>query len=150
MFKKILVPLDGSDMAEAVLPNVRSLAQCFESEITLLQVLIPIPMSYYGATVDMVVMSNLEQSARTAANSYIQKTVAHLEDLGIKARAVIHEELSAADFILTYAEQNGIDLIAMSTHGRTGIGRWLLGSVADRVMNHAKTPVLLVRPDLSA
>ena len=98
----------------------------------------------------MVVMSDIEQSARTAANTYIHQTAAHLEDSGLKARAVLHEELSAADFILTYAEQNGIDLIAMSKHGRAGIGRWLLGSVADRVMNHAKTPVLLVRPDLSA
>ena len=136
-------------MAEAVLPNVRGLAERFGSEVTVLQVLTPIPVTYYGVYVDMAVIEDVEQAARTTANTYIQQTVARLEALGLKAKAVLMEELSVADSILEYAEQNRIDLIAMSTHGRTGIGRWLLGSVADRVVNHSKTPMLLVRPDLS-
>jgi nucleotide-binding universal stress UspA family protein len=62
---------------------------------------------------------------------------------------VLKEASAVADAILNYAEANGVDLIAMSTHGRSGIGRWLLGSVADRVVHGSQVPVLLVRPNLS-
>ncbi len=149
MFKKILVPLDGSDMAEAVLPTARYLAECFGAEITILQVLTPMPVMYYGVSVDVSLVADIEQSARTTANTYIHQTVAHLQDRGLKAQAVLKEDSSVADAILNYVEQNAIDLIAMSTHGRTGVGRWLLGSVADRITHGSNAPVLLVRPDLS-
>ena len=70
-------------------------------------------------------------------------------DRGVKASVVMKEDLTAANAILDYADHNGVDLIAMSTHGRSGIGRWLMGSVADKVVHGAKMPVLLVRPDES-
>jgi nucleotide-binding universal stress UspA family protein len=149
MFKKILVPLDGSDMAEVALHAARELAEGFGSEITVLQVLTPVSPSYYGSNVDVTIVADIENSARVNANTYIHQTLALLEDRGLKAKAALEEGMSVPEVILTYAEKNQIDLIAMSTHGRSGLGRWLMGSVADRVVNTCNVPILLVRPDLS-
>ena len=148
MFKKILVPLDNSPMAEAALPLARSLAECYGAEIVLLHVNTPLAIQYYAPEM-MVTVAELEQNARVEANTYIHHMAANLMDRGIKASAVLKEDLTAANAILDYADHNGVDLIAMSTHGRSGIGRWLLGSEADKVVHGAKMPVLLVRPDES-
>jgi len=106
------------------------------------------PTRYYGVET-MVPIEEMEQSARVEANAYIHQVVATLTDRGIKASPVSEENTSAANAILDYAELNGVGLIAMSTHGRSGIGRWLMGSIADKVVHGAEVPVLLVRPDES-
>jgi nucleotide-binding universal stress UspA family protein len=148
MFKKILVPLDSSSMAEAALPLARNLAECFGAEMVVLHVNTPMVMQYYAPEM-LTMVAELEQTARIEANTYIHHTAASLMDRGIKASAVMKDDATAANAILDYADHNGVDLIAMSTHGRSGIGRWLLGSVADKVVHGAKMPVLLVRPDES-
>jgi len=148
MFKKILVPLDGSSMAEAALPLARNLAECYGAEMVLLHVNTPLPMQYYAPEI-MEAVTEMEQSTRVESNTYIHHTVANLMNRGIKAHAVLMDDNTAADAILDYTEHNGVDLIAMSTHGRSGLGRWLLGSVTDKVIHGAKVPVLLVRPDES-
>lgn len=148
MFKKILVPLDSSSMAEAALPLARSLAECFGAELIVLHVNTPLAMQYYAPEM-LATVAELEQTARVEANTYLHHTAANLMDRGIKASAVLKDDVTAANAILDYADHNSVDLIAMSTHGRSGIGRWLLGSVADKVVHGAKVPVLLVRPDES-
>ena len=147
MFKKILIPLDGSVMAEAVLPDVRELASAFSAEIVLLHVNVPIASQYYPGLIADV--AELEQDINAEANSYVHKIASTLQDRGLQVTTMGVNESAVADAILNYADQQGVDLIAMSTHGRSGIGRWLLGSTADRVIHGSKIPVLLVRPDLS-
>lgn len=148
MFTKILVPLDGSNMAEAALPLARDLAERNGAELILLHVNTPLPLRFYGPEM-MAPLAEMGQEAQVAANTYIHHTAANLMNRGIKVRTVLQDETTAAGAILDYADHNAVDLIAMSTHGRSGIGRWLLGSVADKVIHGAKMPVLLVRPDES-
>lgn len=148
MFTKILVPLDGSAMAEAALPLARDLAERNGAELILLHVNTPLPLRFYGPEM-MAPLAEMEQDAQVAANTYIHHTAANLMNRGIKVKSVLQDETTAAGAILDYADHNAVDLIAMSTHGRSGIGRWLLGSVADKVIHGAKMPVLLVRPDES-
>jgi len=149
MFKKILVPLDGSDMAEAVLQPVRELADCMGADVIALRVVVPIAMDYAAMRGDIVWQKQLEQSMMTEADTYVHRIADRLKSQGLKATSALKYELAVADTILAYADQNGVDLIAMSTHGRSGIGRWLIGSVADRVVHGARIPVLLVRPEAS-
>ena len=146
MFKKILVPLDSSKMAETALPLARSLAECYGAEMIIFHVNVPLPTQYYAGGM-IATVGELEQLGRVEANTYIHRIVASLMDRGIKASSVSKDDPSTANAILDYTELNAVDLIAMSTHGRSGIGRWLMGSIADKVVHGAKVPVLLVRPD---
>jgi len=133
MLKKILVPLDGSPLAEAVIKHVEELAAALKAEVTLLQVLSP----------SGVLTTSAEQQA-FEANAYLRTYALAMQEKGIAAYATIrHGE--AADEIVDYAQVNGMDLIAMSTHGRSGVSRLLFGSVALKVLRQAKVPVLLVR-----
>jgi nucleotide-binding universal stress UspA family protein len=143
MFKKILVPLDGSPLAEAVLPYVRRMAQDDGAEVELLNVtMLPIPAYPVDAPLDFdrVIKQQHEASAQ-----YLKRIVEDMGQGGIKVTPLIGEG-PVAEEILAYAESTGADLIAMSTHGRSGISRWLMGSVADKVLHGARVPVLLIRP----
>ncbi len=143
MYKKILVPLDGSELAEAVLPQARMLAECGAAEIVLLRVT-SYPV-YDTMPADAGLVESMIEAIRNEAQQYLDRMAADLKQLGVTASAVVREG-AVADNILDYAHRNGVDLIAMSTHGRSGLGRWLIGSVADRVVHGAQVPVLLVRP----
>ncbi len=144
MFTKILVPLDQSELAEAVLPLVTSLAKCYDAEIVLFHVVTP---TRYYAPEMMIGAVEVEETMRAEANMYLKRLATSLTDRGFKVSAVQKDDLGVANAILDYADHNGIELIAMSTHGRSGIGRWLLGSVADKVVHGAQAPVLLVRSE---
>jgi nucleotide-binding universal stress UspA family protein len=144
MFKKILVPLDGSSMAEAVLPYVRRMALEDGAEVELLNVtMLPIPAYPVDAPLDF---DNVIKQQHEASEQYLKKVVEDIGHDGIKVTPLISEG-PVAEEILSYAESTGADLIAMSTHGRSGISRWLMGSVADKVLHGAKVPVLLIRPN---
>lgn len=143
MFKKILVPLDGSPMAEAVLPYVRRMAMEDGAEVELLNVtMVPISAYPVDAPLDF---DQLIKQQHEASEQYLQKVVEDIGHDGIKVTPLIAEG-PVAEEILSYAESTGADLIAMSTHGRSGLSRWLMGSVADKVLHGAKVPVLLIRP----
>jgi nucleotide-binding universal stress UspA family protein len=86
---------------------------------------------------------------RAEANAYVHKTATTLNALGIKTQAEVIDAVDIAHTILSYADEKGVDLITLSTHGLSGISRWLLGSVADKVIHSAKVPVLLIRPELN-
>jgi nucleotide-binding universal stress UspA family protein len=145
--KRILLPLDGSEAGEAALPYMEELAIITKAEVILLQVVTP----HYDIALAEGYTSHLGRiseeyltHASAAARDYLNSVKEKLAKMGITARSEV-ELGSPAERIVGYAKENNIDLIAMSTHGRSGIGRWLLGGVADKVIRAADRPVLLVR-----
>ena len=148
MYKKILAPLDGSELSEAALAHARSLAQCMGAEIMLLRV-VDSPLYWADPSADTTYMAALldgMQAMRQAATTYLEMIALELRKAGLNVTTAVEEGGVAADDILDYAHIAQADLIVMSTHGRSGIQRWLLGSVADKVVHGAKIPVLLIRP----
>ncbi len=143
MYNRILVPLDGSPVAEAVLPQAEMLAKCSDAEVVLLSVLSHPSIDYYIPDPAMAVSAYVEQ--QRASKEYLAHVAADLSAQGLRVRTELCEG-PVAEAILDYADSTQADLIAMSTHGRSGIGRFLLGSVAEKVIRSAKVPVLLVRP----
>ncbi|HQV71047.1 MAG TPA: universal stress protein [Thermoflexales bacterium] len=142
MFKKILIPLDGSELAEKAISYATDLAKCADAEIELLRVAqLYLPNYYFEAPIDA---EDLIQRDRDEATSYITKLADQLKAQGFHVTSSVGQG-PVADVIVDYAASTGADLIVMSTHGRAGVQRWLLGSVADRVLHGAKAPVLLVR-----
>ena len=144
MYKKILVPLDGSPLAEAVLPHAEAIAKFENGEIIILRV-IDMPITEFLAR-DPLVADMIHKDAEKESEKYVHDKVAALEREHIKVNGMAKEG-SVPDTILEVAEQTHADVIAMSTHGRTGMQRWLMGSVADKVVSHAHIPVMLIHPN---
>lgn len=143
MYRKMLVPLDGSELAEVVFTYVKELAGRLDLEVVLLQVCHPALSEFIP--MQKAYMERVADTLRRQSRAVQKKT-------GIKPGGKLVEvqgELAvghAADEILRYTEQNDVDLILMATHGRSGIRRWAMGSVADKVLRASKAPVWLVRP----
>jgi nucleotide-binding universal stress UspA family protein len=148
MYKKILAPVDGSTLSECSLDHVRAVATgCSVPEVVLLRVIEP--LSSYAVSALAQAGGNLIEQAenvnKAEAQAYISEMVKKLNKEGIAAKGeTIYGK--AADEILGYTEKNKVDLIIMSTHGKSGISRWAFGSVADRVVRHSRVPVLTVAP----
>ena len=143
MFERILVPLDGSLLAETVLPHAEALAAKFGSTIVLLQVGPILESATVAASPpdDPTLVHRIEH--RTVA-AYLAEVENRLRDHGCTIE-VRQKEGDAAEQILSQAAESSVGLIAMATHGRSGLQRVLLGSVADEVVKKAACPVLLVR-----
>ncbi len=141
--KRILVPLDGSELAEQVLPVVIPIALALGSEITVFRVpIVYTPGSLMGEW--YVPLAGDFEMAGQSAQAYLDRVASRLKEQGI--RASLATQIGAvANSIIGYAEANRVDLIAMCTHGRTGLARWALGSVADKVLRAGGIPMLLVR-----
>ncbi len=137
MFSRILVPLDGSPLAEQVLPLARLIATTLRSSVELLGVVPPGSLKDPRPGSDRALNDALALVASTFEAAKVKATVKVVE--GDPAGRIIAEAESAPD-----------TLVAMSTHGRSGIQRWMLGSVTDRVAHHASVPVLIVRPQAAA
>jgi nucleotide-binding universal stress UspA family protein len=142
MYKKILVPLDGSELAKKALEEAEKLAKCFNAEIILFQVVQFMPI--YGSP-ELVTPLIVDEKQKAFAEKYLAELVEHLKKKGLKASAIVKTGQQVPAEIIDFAEENGADLVVMCTHGRSGISRWLLGSVALRVLTRAETPVLLIR-----
>jgi len=124
-----------------------ALAQKFEAKLILLRVLQTVlrpivVMSSYGDVVDNVPPAFQDESEINLSKLYL-KTV--LDKFRLPARIRVIEGFPEADAIIDFADQESVDLIVMSTHGRSGISRWVYGSVAEKILHHAPCPVLLVR-----
>jgi nucleotide-binding universal stress UspA family protein len=144
MYKKILVPLDGSANAETVLPHAEALAKSENAELIILRV--PnIPAAEFIA-LDPIVASNIRKDIRDEAANYVTEKVNDLKKGDIKATGITKEG-PIPDTILDVAVETHADMIAMSTHGRTGVKRWLMGSVADKIVHHSHIPVMLIHPN---
>jgi len=142
MYKKILVPLDGSDLAKKALEHAEKLAKIFDSEIILFQVVPFMPI--YGSP-EMVTPLIIDEKQREMAERYLATLTEELEKNGLKASATVRTGQHVAVEIIDFAKENGVDLIIMNTHGRSGLTRWVLGSVALKLLTRAETPILLLR-----
>jgi nucleotide-binding universal stress UspA family protein len=142
MYKKILVPLDGSELAKKALEQAESLATSFDSEIILLQVIPFMPI--YGAP-ELVTPLIVDEKHRDSAERYLSNLAEGLRAKGFRASSTVRTGQQVATEIIDFAKANGVDLIVMNTHGRSGISRWFLGSVTLKVLTRAETPILLVR-----
>jgi len=138
---KILVPLDGSELSEAVLPVVAGLAGPFDLAIQLLRVIEPMP-AYAAPEIPLARTEEIVRLQEDDAEGYLAKVGVPLEAKGCRVTRTIARGLPV-DAIIRAASEGGAGLIAMSTHGRSGFGRLLLGSVAERVLRAAPVPVLL-------
>jgi nucleotide-binding universal stress UspA family protein len=141
----VIVPLDGSELAESVLPFAEELAQKLGLEIRLLYVLPLASQIYVGPTYYMYPADLLDVVARDAAKAYLKGVADRLQQSGLRIHTEV-EEGEAGSLIVDYARRTPDSLVALSTHGRSGIGRWLLGSVADKVIRSSGRPVFVVRP----
>jgi len=140
MYNKILVPLDGSKTAECALEHVLAVAKgCRVLEIYILLVVEPVLPGFY------VTDEKAYEMLESWGKEYLTGVQNSLVNEGLNAKTVIVKG-KAADSIIDYAQKNGIDLIIMSTHGRSGPSRWAFGSVADRVIRSAVVPVLIAVP----
>ncbi|MCL0034691.1 universal stress protein [Dehalococcoidia bacterium] len=144
MFTKILVPLDGSELAEHILQYVRAVATgCNVSGVILLRIVEPLEAAYSEIGADW--RREWEERIKAEAEDYISKMADNLKKEGVAAEGVVALG-RPADGILEYTKNNQVDLIVMSTHGRSGPSRWLFGSVAERVLRHSTAPVLVAAP----
>jgi nucleotide-binding universal stress UspA family protein len=147
MYKKILVPLDGSELAECVLPHVATIAGgCGTEGVIFLRVVEPaiMPSAYFGAEFSGEELTRLNKEHQIAAADYIDKLVARTRYGKVKVEGKTING-RPADVIADFAKDNGIDLITIATHGRSGVSRWVWGSVADRVVRSSCVPVLMIR-----
>ncbi len=140
MYNKILVPVDGSELAECVIPHVAAVVgERAAAQITLIYVVAPLQVPL----TDPAYKKTIEADAVAAAKRYLKRLAARFpKSADMKTEVVVGDP---ADSIAALASKTGTDLIVMASHGRSGVGRLLLGSVADRVLHNSKAPVLLVR-----
>ena len=156
MYKKIMVPLDGSKLAECVLPHVDGFVTgCQVETIIFVRVIEPTPTRYsaVGRTVNPenyeTVRKNverIEEESRSSAERYLKEVISRVKQDGIKYKVDVLVG-KVADSLVDYVDANEIDLVLIATHGRSGISRWVRGSIADRVLRTSRAPVLMVRAD---
>ena len=142
MYKKILVPLDGSELAKKALDEAEKLAKCFGAEMMLFQVVPFMPI--YGSP-ELVTPLIVDEKHKEAAEKYLANLAEELKKKGLRVTATVRTGQEVAVEIIDFAKESGADLIVMCTHGRSGITRWMLGSVALKLLTRGETPILLIR-----
>jgi nucleotide-binding universal stress UspA family protein len=150
MYKKIMVPLDGSELAECVLPHVEAItAGCKITSVVFVRVMSPIQLTasipsdgIFGFSEEK--LEQMEEQRKQTAVAYLKKIV---ESTRLEGAVLSYEVLKGpvANTLAHWAESNGVDLIAIASHGRSGVSRWVMGSVADRILRSACVPVLIIR-----
>ena len=150
MYQKIMVPLDGSELAECVMPHVEAITTgCKITNVVFLRVVNPVQLpasvparGEFGFSEKE--RQQLEGQRKQAAEAYLKKMV---DNTRLEGALLGYEVLEGkvADTLSHWAEKNGVDLIVIASHGRSGVSRWVMGSVADRVLRSACVPVLMVR-----
>jgi nucleotide-binding universal stress UspA family protein len=141
VYKEILVPLDGSELAEVALPYAGELAVKLGTGIKLLRV---VTLPVYSEPMGGVYTVEQEVALTSSAQDYLEKVSCSLKAKGITAQPDVRSG-TAADEIIEYAAKDEISLIVLATHGHSGVTRWALGSVADKVMRGTEKPAVLVR-----
>jgi nucleotide-binding universal stress UspA family protein len=145
--KSVIVPLDGSELAEGVLPMVVDLAKQLDLEVELFRAY-HIPYNVYAGDEGFYAgnYDELLASVRDEAKEYLDKKAGELKRLGVAKVVCVTKEGFAGDEIIALGRKTADNLIAMSSHGRSGVKRWVLGSVAETVVRHSGDPVLINRP----
>jgi nucleotide-binding universal stress UspA family protein len=156
MYKKIMVPLDGSELAECVLPHVDGFVTgCQVETIIFVRVIESTPTSYSGISSTTKpqdfekIQENakkIEEERKSSVARYLAAVISRVKQEGIKYKAEVLVG-KVADRLVDYVDANEIDLVLIATHGRSGISRWVRGSIADRVLRSSRAPVLMVRAD---
>src|SRR5918993_1839190 len=143
--RSVIVPLDGSEIAETVLSPVAALAKALELQVILVRVY-GLPLAAYGGD-DYYVPDYLElkDQIKDEAEGYLNSRASLLREQGVAEVSTVIIEGSAADAIISLARKTPDNLVAMSSYGRSGLQRWGLGSVTEKVVRHSEDPVLIVR-----
>lgn len=146
MFKKILVPLDGSQLAERALKPALTMAQATEGEVYLLQVTQPQEMlvPHHGGGYAFFWPDQALERAGDEAKAYLDTVLDTFTDPAVQLHPLL-EQGDPAGMIVDIARNEAVDLIVMSSHGYTGVSRWVLGSTAEKVLRGANCPVLIIR-----
>jgi nucleotide-binding universal stress UspA family protein len=144
--KHVLVPLDGSELAESILERALLLGRTLGARFTLLRIVLPVPFAAIPHAGGPAFDEAGAAHTREHAHGYLERIAARLRADGVEVATDTAFHTSPALGILDYAAMNAVDLIAMATHGRGGWSRVALGSVADKVMRGTLMPVLLYRP----
>ena len=145
ILNSIVVPLDGSSLAERMLPTVAKWAHALDVEVTLIRAFEFPASAYFGSEDDLPDYDAFREEARKEAAEYLKEKADSLIAEGVRTVSTRTIEGPAADEILSYAQTAPRAVIAMSTHGRSGVRRWILGSVTEKVVRHSDDPVLVVR-----
>ena len=145
MYQKILVPLDGSELAECVFPHVETIAKgCGVKEVVFVRVVEPFHLPSGHAYLSQEQIKEIDTDNEVAAKDYLNQVVSQVKLDGVKVQTQVITG-KAADSLADYATNNGFDLVVIATHGRGGVSRWVWGSVADRVLRSACVPLLMIR-----
>ncbi len=147
MYQRILVPLDGSELAECVLPHVEVITKgCGGKEVIFIRTVEPfyMPSGGDGGSFSEEDIKRIDSESMKAAESYLDQMVNRVKSAGmnVQTEAITGK---AVERITDYATKNDVDLIVIATHGRSGVSRWAQGSVADRLLRSSCVPVLMVR-----
>lgn len=145
MYRKIMVPVDGSELAECVIPHVETIAGATQAVVELVQVIEPLEIPTKGGiALSAENIKQIEMQINKEVQDYLAKIAGVLRNRGLKVESkALYGKV--AESLVDYADNTNADLIIMATHGRSGISRWVRGSVADRVLHASHVPVLLVR-----
>lgn len=138
-FNKVLIPLDGSKLAERALAPALALADAFSAEIVLLRVVVPLSINLDPDLYQRVINRG-QKEAKSYLNSIQMRS--HFSAANLKSETMVGK---AAESIINYAEENEIDLIVMSSHGRSGVERWILGSVTEKTLRGAHCATMVIR-----
>ena len=144
----VLVPLDGSGLADRILPHVVALAKKLSLEVTLVRAYtIPADTYFVGDGFYMETLTRQQDAFKQEIDAYLTGKTEEIRAAGVSRVSPIPIHGDAAGEIIDFARKTDNSLIAMSTHGRSGLARWLMGSVAEKVVQHSQNPVLLIRPE---
>jgi nucleotide-binding universal stress UspA family protein len=146
-YQHVIVPLDGSETAESVLPHLDAVASnCQITTVELVRAVPPIELHYKAAMpIDARQEKQLNEAAIREAEQYLQKIKSKLDASRMTITTKVLPGV-VADTLANYLEKSGADLLLMSTHGRSGPSRWFWGSIADKLLKISCIPVFLVRP----
>ncbi|MBI1885660.1 MAG: universal stress protein [Chloroflexi bacterium] len=142
--EKILVPLDGSQLSLAVLPFIKETAKALGASLVLFHAVAPVG-TFPGVEMGAASVGHLLQGLEDQAQQFLREAVKEVKEYGVDASYAVVIGFPV-DSVIRAAEDTGADLIALSTHGRSGLGRAVMGSVADGVVRRISLPCLIVRP----
>jgi nucleotide-binding universal stress UspA family protein len=151
VYKKILVPLDGSKLAECALNHVKKLFHdgLVEEVVLLNAVVVELPWRELNISEDGVAFdyNAFEKTFMDKSRKYLERVQSRLSSEGMNVKTETLESYRPSHAITDYAQKNGVDLIVIATHGYTGMKKMLLGSIALKVLHESNVPVLLIRPE---
>ena len=145
MYRSIMVPLDGSQLAECVFPHLNAFIKGFAPErLLLVRVVEPISISSAIQASEMEIIKKNEEDRVVQAGTYLEAVRRRLDSGDSEVSTIVPVGM-VADALVDLAGDEAVDLILIATHGRSGISRWVRGSVADRILHSARVPVVMVR-----